>query len=478
MAGLVDAAGRPLASGKPVFDILNASWHRWKHSPGTDWVDNPDDIPLSTYTKMQADETVFSGLELMQMMALSRLGDYCHEDEAIQDFINSQLEGIEGVFTSILGELMQSAFAYGFGIGEKLWKPGPEGVSLRGVQLLHPDTITLDIYTDGPDKNRLKSIRQFFRESYQAEIPVDKAILYTHRGQFGNFYGRSRLAAAYRWWYIKDKVLKSWAICAERYGTPYTYAKMREGAGNRQFNVSGQTLNGLEYMGKVLDSMGDTGSMVLTEDVESFEVKYAPASLGDCFEALVAFCNTMIYRALGLPALITDTGKTGSYSLAKQHFEALVLTLERILTEATDCVIEQLIRPLVTYNFGEQEDWGEFASAPLQTEDELAVSEVVSNLVASGVIDLARPDDINWARERLGLPPLDEEDLQPSLPEMPDPAAQDMPTQDSPMPTPPRSFSQAGRIARREALRRNRRRALAWTVASYTAGSGALRLPA
>lgn len=59
----------------------------------------------------------------------------------------------------------------------------------------------------------------------ERELPLNKVILYTHNGKFGNPYGTSRLKRCYKNWKIKDVILKAWALTCERYGSPYTIAK-------------------------------------------------------------------------------------------------------------------------------------------------------------------------------------------------------------------------------------------------------------
>ena len=214
-------------------------------------------------------------------------------------------------------------------------------------------------------------------------------------------YGVSRLKRAYKSWYIKDIILKAWGLTCQRYGTPYTIGKTK---GTGTLNVNGSTVNAIDHLMNVLDSFGQTGSAVIgLEDV--VEIKYAGTGYGRDFEALVAYCNKMIYRALGLPSLIADNGDTGSYALGKQHYTLFVQLMTDMLFEVIDTVVEHLIRPLVTLNFGEQnEGYGTFCIESYDTEDAKVIAETANILAQTGLSNMDDIDEVNYWRERLGMP--------------------------------------------------------------------------
>lgn len=451
----------------PVFDIndiINNQWSSWK-SLWTEGVYNPDNIPIEMYERMlDTDETVFSGIEFLTMSALARLGQYTHTDQKIQDFVNENLVQMDGNFIEACGDIL-TALAFGFSTTEILWKTVGGQVRLRGLQTLHPKTVHLDIETEGPNKNKLKTVWQNFRGLYQATLPPDKVIHYAHRGKFGNLYGRSRLKPAFKSWFIKDVILKAWGACCERYGTPFRVGKVRGGNTMMTNPATGAQVNLFSYTSALLDKLGEKGSLAVDENTD-VQLVYPTKNFGEDFHQLVGYCNTMTYRALGLPSLIADQGSTGSYSLGKQHYELFVLVLEHILNELIDTVIDQLIRRLIEMNFGPQDNYGDFTREKLQAEDEKLISEVLTNLRTSGAIDPERLDDLNWMRDRVGLPLLEEEDIQPSLPDMPPPPPpnaapvdpmEDPQPQDDSIPGEQFSFSWAARRRNRRSARATRR---------------------
>ena len=405
---------RDMQQGAPVGlgGILNENAFHWtRHN--ADVYYNPDNITLPTYELMyNTDETVFSGIEFLTMAAIARLGEYTNEDEEKEDFVKAELARVPGGFPAKVADVM-TACPFGFSLTEIVWRLKGRRVGLADLQTLHPSTLHLDLHRSGPLKNRPRVAYQFFRGEKQTVIPLNKAILYSHGATFGNAYGVSRLKRAYKSWFIKDLILQAWGLCCERYGTPYMVGKA---SAQGQVQINGKQRNAIDHMMDVMDSMaGGQGSAVIgREDI--IEIIYAASGYGQDFEALVAYCNKMIYRALGLPSLIADHGNTGSYSLGKQHFKLFILVLEKILFEVIDVLIEQLVRPLIEMNFGPQEDCGTFNVEEFEEEDAKVLAETAQILTQTGYMSAEKLDDVNAVRERQGLPLWEEEDIAPSAP--------------------------------------------------------------
>ena len=78
-------------------------------------------------------------------------------------------------------------------------------------------------------------------------------------------------------------------------------------------------------------------------------------------------------RGLLIPSLLFDNGSTGSYSLGQEHYRLFDVSLEALLSLLTEAILEQLVRPLITWNFGEQESYGEFEvkATSLDTQEKL-----------------------------------------------------------------------------------------------------------
>lgn len=447
--------------------VLNENWWWW----GNRWLDyilNPDSLGWEEYEMMYStDDQVFAAIEFLVLSILARLGDYVHDDEDTQDMIREQLGSFN--FVQACQDILTALFI-GFSFSEIIWTPGRGSnwnIGVKDIQTLHPGSLRLDIEKqEGPNKNKLRTTWQWWRQIYEAEIKPNKSILYSHNMRWGNPFGTSRLKRAFIPHFLKTVVDKAGGVAMERYGTPYTVAY---GKLTNKINVDGQLISYAKYLGKQLDRLSSTGTLILPDDVK-LELKHAASGMGKDFNDFLDRQDRRISRAIGLPSLMQESGKVGSHSLGIQQADSFVVLLEAIFNEFTGALIEQLVKPIIILNKGPQEDYGFFSFEEFKVEDGKAVAETLAILINGGVISTKRLMDMNWMREKLCLPLLDEEDLDPLLPTMPPqpaPAApngvpaegQSQPDQLNPQPPTPKpptkTFSWASRKRRRMEYKRS-----------------------
>lgn len=123
-------------------------------------------------------------------------------------------------------------------------------------------------------------------------------------------------------------------------------------------------------------------------------------------------CDKMMYRAMFLPSLLGGGENGGSYSLGQVHYELFSATAAALAEDYIDTELEQLWRPIIEWNFGEQENYGSFmVKDETPISEKLAMSSMLLNLAQAGVIF---PDsDREWIRETLGLPDMEEGAVSP-----------------------------------------------------------------
>lgn len=393
------------------FQILNNNWHQWTTTFLNALV-NPDRIPLDTYEQMQAtDETVYSGLEFVTLSVLCRMGAYTHADKRIEAFVTEKLTAMEGSAKTAFAEIL-SAIAYGYSVTEINWRLDSDGIGLDSLQTLHPSSINFQLETEGPRKNKLSEIWQWKWHGDRAiRIPVEKAIVYSHRSRFGNPFGHSRLKPAFKSWFLKDVMLRFWGLTLERYGAPISWAKAPNVMQMLTDPVTGESITTKDYLMRTLGSMKNHSALVFNNDIE-LEILYAKHNFGADFEKIVEYCNKMIYRALLLPSLMADSGGTGSYSLGQTHFDLFALTLEQLLKELIEFLIEQLVRRLIEMNFGPQKaGYGTFRVEQFQPQDQKLLADAIGELTTSGYISPTRLQDCNALRMRIGLDEVTQEEL-------------------------------------------------------------------
>lgn len=131
-------------------------------------------------------------------------------------------------------------------------------------------------------------------------------------------------------------------------------------------------------------------------------------SVGSDFEAVENHCNRVMLRGILVPILLLDNTDVGSYALGQRHFDMFLMGLKHLLLQATEALLEQLIRPLIELNFGPQDAWGYFQTAPLEPEDLKLWSDIFTGLANVGFVSAEHPPDRNAVREKFGLDPIEE----------------------------------------------------------------------
>ena len=398
-------AGISAGKGKyplPNLSIVNENWQVWV-SRYSDLYINPSHITLDTYEKMLMDDTVSSAIELIRASVLDRLGEYTHEDDNIEQFVKDVLEDMDTDIKFAISEILSAVWA-GFSVTEIVWRKVGKYIGIAGLQTLHPRSVTFEIDTDfgSSTKNNLRKILQWQYRTYRVELPQDKCIVYSHRKRFGNWYGESLLKSAYAPWFIKKEMLKAWAVAMERYGTPFLIGKVP--VGNAQMDVgNGTTMTALEYMTMALQQLTST-SVIAMDSNSEVSIQGVSTPVGGDFDRFMAYLNKMIFRGIGLPSLIADHGTGGgSYALGQTHFDMFVMLLECILNDIAALLVDQLITPLILYNFGPQNSYGKWRVQAFQVDDMQSKANAFFVLGNAGYMNPKHPADWMFVRKTFGL---------------------------------------------------------------------------
>ena len=154
-------------------------------------------------------------------------------------------------------------------------------------------------------------------------------------------------------------------------------------------------------------------SYITTDDKSEIQAISTPSgAISSNYHQAEELCDKMMYRAMFLPSLLGSGENGGSYSLGEVHFELFNATAAALAEDYIDTELEQLWRPLIEWNFGEQENYGNFVindTTPIS--EKVSLSSMFMNLAQVGMIDIE--SDRNLVREMLGLPELDEGAMTP-----------------------------------------------------------------
>jgi phage gp29-like protein len=357
--------------------------------------DNPDALAaskgLELYDRMQEDGQVKACLSIKKSAVLSR-GWKVESDEGtssdVVEFCRWALEAIDGSMLTVLWNVCD-AIAKGYSIQSLVWDVCKSGEWSGKWYLSYIKP--MDPSHWGFDVDAYKNVVALRELVSDKTVDRSRFVVYTYHPEYGNPYGHSDLTAAYRNWWSKDFLVRFWNLYLEKYGSPTAKGSYKRGtplAAQQEFL---RVLSAIQQQSAVV--IPDDCAVELLETIRQGDVGYRLA---------VGFHDKEIAKAILNMTLITDTDNNGvgSFAMAKVHLDVLhmcLMTLKRDLEETV--VREQILRPLVRYNFGADAAVPLFTLGPMEDREIGVLSKVVSEMITAGVL---KPDD-PWIRTFLGL---------------------------------------------------------------------------
>lgn len=431
------------------------------------FIQNPSTVSVETFKRMvDTDETIGAGVDLLTTVLASRLGTYQHENDEVTEWMNKALSLIDGGFYQAVKELLSASWA-GFSVQEATWANHEHGYIVERLMTLPPATVLFEV--DRIGKLTSDGILQYQRNYNPAllgggglfgtgftgafwgfdgkpdplaklgdlaypirvantfnylsiRIPKQKCIHFAFdaQGRFGNPYGRSLLRRAYSLWVMKCAFLQMLSIALDRKGTPLTvvFSDPNSTVLNPSKYVPGQNPKGQAGFGE----RADLAAVKAFKEIHNDSVIFLPGMKGKQFEVeslqvnadagvflgAIQMCNQGMLRALSIPSLLFNTGDgSGSWALGQEHAKTFDKTLDGMLLSLKQCLLDQLIKPLLQFNFPE-EVWkhqgvGDFTKKDLGTDELDKILESYGKLQDMGVIDVSDLQDLNKIREMAGF---------------------------------------------------------------------------
>ncbi len=341
------------------------------------------------------------------------------------DFAQKCFDRIPGSLDDVLEETLRDAVAYGTGIAERNWEYIETGehagkIGYKSIKTKDPSTF----YFGLDEFNNITTLEVQTTGAREA-VPIDKFAIFTIRSEHGEPWGTSEFRAAYRWYWLKNNLVKWWAVFLEKYGMPTA-----KGSVPRATSKAART----ELLNVLKTIQQETA--IVVDETHAVEFLTAAQSVGqDGYQALIGYCDKQMVKSLIGQTLTTDEGeRVGSMALGKVHESVQALILKRIRRRLEEYVDEQLIRPLLDYNFADPL-YPNF-SLLLDEKDVNSLSEAIFRLISCEQVD---PRE-SWIREWLGLPAREE------LPPMPEPQLPQGPPKIPNTSLPPKPNEQADNV--------------------------------
>lgn len=374
-------------------DVGRYKWMRWNNLAQYDY--NPERIQLQDYKKMlNYDNVVAAAFDLIQMGCLMKPWRINHPDDEVADTLTKALNQMRWPnFREAMKEMMK-ALVYGFSVSEivfddfqggKYWMPR----MTNGIKTFDPETIRF--YTD--DYGNLLKITQLL--TTMVSLPVERCVVWTHEREWGNWYGKSLLRAAYKNWFIKDAMLKFANIAYERFGSPLLL-----GVANNDKDM-GTILQAMEHLyARSQSVIRKTGPDDQT-DIRVVESKRAEMP----FSQYIQYHDNMILRRMIMSTKIFEGGG-GTYG-PKIQLDLIFMRFEDFRRELTQ-TIDDFLRIVSDLNWPNEDGvYPTIEFAPLTTMDQNIIVQKIFQAIDKNII--YRGED--WIRGELDLPPIDTKDI-------------------------------------------------------------------
>jgi phage gp29-like protein len=223
-------------------------------------------------------------------------------------------------------------------------------------------------------------------------LPPWKTVYHRYKAKSGYDSRAGMLRVVGYMYLLKNYSLKDWAAFNEVFGMPLRLGK---------YDVA-STPADREALIQAVRNLGTDAAGIISKntEIEFVEASNRLSGNSNPFQVLADFCNREMSKAILGQTLTTDTaGSTGTYGAAKVHAQVRSDLTVADAQSLAQTLREQLLRPLVGFNFGWDKPVPWFRFRFEENEDLLTLSRVYQNLVNLGV-----PLALEHVAERFGVP--------------------------------------------------------------------------
>ena len=330
----------------------------------------------------------------------------------LANWVNGELHRLLFGKTNFYRGLL-SAVGMGFVLAQKRWDTSnPQAWLLDSVMPLHPLTFcgmsgagkdAIEINADGS----LASVRQWDANGLEHELDVEQLIYWPVSSVYAeDKYGVSWLEAARRPWYIATALERFWSVWCESGAYPNIVAEVQSG---RVTDLSGNETakTKAEYFAEAFANMTPGNALVFEGAMDPANPAIRIINLllnehaGSAFLEAISYWESEKYKALSYPVLLLQDPKHSSRAQVQTVLEDWLRCLDGLERELGEVIREQVIAPMVLYNFGEQaaEDalgLGGYHFPPLEQDDLAALASTLDTILRERYIRVTEADEDKW----------------------------------------------------------------------------------
>jgi len=314
--------------------------------------------------------------------------DKLHKEQA--DFVKTNFTNwMVGSFNNNLLDLL-TFLDYGFVVAEQNYEFIDNSIILKNIKIRAPHSFKIM-----PDEFGNLTDESLIQQTDEGDIalPIDKMVLYSYRKEFDNWFGKPDTIDIYRSWFIKDILIKMQSIYLEKYGTPSIIVK-----------YEGKKLSERNKLMKMFQKFRSASVGVIPKDVE-YEIIEAVNGGGLAFKQAIQYHDNAISKGILMPnEMGFNQSDSGSNAKSRTQFDVFLWTVQSIRDTFEEAVVnEQIIRPLINYNWGEQDEYPKFKFNPVTEKDKVSLFDIWVKALDAGAV-LATEEDEEFIRKTVEFP--------------------------------------------------------------------------
>lgn len=381
---------------------------------------NPDTIDATIYEKMREDPVLAAALAMIKLPIMALPWRIECDDVDVS-------ETVAYILKPIWKSLIQSTLTgvdFGFSAHEKVWerrnitvtsyRASGEGKKerkkthysgdaavLKQVKPMYPSSVSFKY-----DDDVFEGIEQEAAAgaSEGAEIEARKCFLFTHNGEFGNLFGKSRLKPAYKLWYWKELMYQFTLQYYERRGSPPIIVTAPPGTTEDpstsvvKDNLAIALDLGSSFINNSVGAIPYEESKVGKENM--WKVEYLlDDRRGAMFIEAIDHLDAKCFLALWVPESL-GKGEGGSFAQTSVIVDLFLTSEKALVSEIENTVNHQLIPQIISYNFPPEKRVPAYIKMDqLDWNRRLAVKEIfiemlrnIETMIQSGVWPRLIPD--------------------------------------------------------------------------------------
>jgi hypothetical protein len=377
-----------------------AGYKPWGRGYPLTWVDRDKVFSWGDVERMKRDPQVQMGLRILCAPIAGVKARVFADHPSVEGFAARQFERI---WQRSLGRILKF-FEYGHSAGEVTYLLETNRFCFNRLHDVHPlDARPLRSRDNGPVIG--VRVRNIARKS-QVDLAPPNCLWMTNDSEYGQLYGISRMAGAYEPWMEKRgrhgaiDVRRLWFI-----KNAYNSGVIRHPPG--QTEIADGTYMANQDIARQLIETLETGGILVMPNTRDQDGNYLwtydpPQMHGTQIENLLDYPKQLdreILIGLGIPPELVDAATVGSgYSGRAIPAQVFFSSLDQVVDNVIQGILEQTLKPLVAINFGSR--WARGIEvvadslAELVAREPQQISQTVRTKDTDGIVgNAAGPDN-------------------------------------------------------------------------------------